>query len=114
MERNATRPVHRQLISSSEIDDGWTLSPEIETLLSKPLALGLGQRKPNASAKVDLNSASVEELCALPGIGRSRAKQIVLWRRENGPFKSPTALLAISGIGSRTIEALTPRLTSVF
>lgn len=58
---------------------------------------------------VDVNSASAEELAAaLPGIGPSKARNIIEWRETHGPFRSIEQLLEVSGIGPRTLENIRP------
>lgn len=59
---------------------------------------------------VDLNTASVADLAALPGIGESKAKAIVAWR-EATPFRSVDELRDVKGIGDKMLEKLRPRLT---
>jgi len=59
--------------------------------------------------RIDINQASVEELCTLPGIGKKRAEAIIEYRRRR-PFTRLTQLLNIRGIGKRTLEKLRPRL----
>lgn len=56
--------------------------------------------------RVDLNTAPVPELMALPGIGRSRASEIVLHRVRNGRFRVIEELLEIDGIGSGALRLL--------
>lgn len=53
--------------------------------------------------QVDLNRARVPELVALPGIGRQRARAIVLHRVRHGPFVRLSDLLEIDGIGPATL-----------
>ncbi|MGH8224450.1 MAG: ComEA family DNA-binding protein [Woeseiaceae bacterium] len=54
---------------------------------------------------VNVNTADAETIAAeLQGIGMSKAIAIVEYRKTNGPFKSADDLLAIKGIGERTIE----------
>ncbi len=56
--------------------------------------------------KININSATVEELKTLSGIGEVRAKSIVDYRESNGKFNSIDDLANITGIGSKTIEKL--------
>ena len=47
---------------------------------------------------VNINTASAEELCALPGIGTSRAADIVRYREKNGAFQTKEDIMKVSGI----------------
>ena len=60
---------------------------------------------------VDLNTAGVEELTTLPGIGESLAKRIIDYRTAHGPFESPEGLLEVSGIGEKKLEELRDYIT---
>lgn len=53
---------------------------------------------------VDLNTASEEELAAVPGLGPGRARRIVYWRLERGPFRAVEDLQHIPDIGWRGLE----------
>lgn len=55
-------------------------------------------------AKVNINTASVEELTQLNGIGPSHAAKIVEYREKNGPFKLPEDVIKVPGIGQKTFE----------
>jgi competence protein ComEA len=59
---------------------------------------------------LDINSASVAELTALPGIGPAKAAAIVAERKQE-PFRSVADLTRVKGIGERTLEELGPRIT---
>ncbi len=62
--------------------------------------------------RLDVNAADAGELAAaLPGIGAVKAAAIVAHREAHGPFESPEALLAVKGIGPKTLERLRPLLT---
>jgi len=58
------------------------------------------------SAPVDINSASVEQLDALPGIGPATAEKIVADREANGRFASADDLGRVAGIGPKKLEDL--------
>ena len=54
---------------------------------------------------IDLNVASAQEIAeTLDGIGRSKAQKIIEYRIRFGPIDTPEELLAIKGIGERTLE----------
>jgi competence protein ComEA len=55
---------------------------------------------------INLNAASVDLLVTLPGIGQSKAKAIVDYRRRNGPFKSVDEIINVPGIGPSTYELI--------
>jgi competence protein ComEA len=58
------------------------------------------------SQPVDLNSATSEQLDALPGIGPSTAEAIISYRREHGRFRSVDELLEVRGIGQAKLDEL--------
>lgn len=64
-----------------------------------------------ATASINLNTASAEQLQQLRGIGPAMAARIVDWREQEGPFTSVDQLMAIKGIGEKTLARFRDRLT---
>ena len=55
---------------------------------------------------VNINQASLEELVTLPGIGKGKAKAILSFREQNGPFTDLDSLLAVKGVGKGIVARL--------
>jgi len=66
---------------------------------------------PATAAPVNLNSASVDQLEALPGIGRATAERIVEYRQKSGGFKKAEDLMNVRGIGEKSFLKLKPLVT---
>ena len=65
----------------------------------------------SGGAKVNINTATVEELGTLPRVGPVTAQRIVDWRKEHGAFASVDELDAIDGIGPKLMESLQDLVT---
>ena len=63
------------------------------------------------SGKIDLNTATAEELMTLPGIGEKRAAAIIADREANGPFRVPEDLTRVDGIGEGILSGLIDLVT---
>ncbi len=55
---------------------------------------------------ISINSAGLEKLMTLPGIGRSTAEKIIAYREENGSFYSLEDLMNVKGIGKKKFEKI--------
>jgi competence protein ComEA len=64
-----------------------------------------------ALAAVNLNTATVDELDAVRGIGPSKAQAIVDYRSKNGPFKSVDDLKSVRGFGEKSVARIRGELT---
>jgi competence protein ComEA len=65
----------------------------------------------SAGGLVDINTASVQDLDALPGIGEVLANRIVDYREANGPYSTVDELAQVDGISPRMVETLRPLVT---
>jgi competence protein ComEA len=83
-------------------EDHWHIPTEDEVAQGPATAA----QPAGATEKIDVNSATVEELKTLPGIGDTRAQAIVSYRDANGGFSSVDDLLEVPGIGSATLESI--------
>ena len=64
------------------------------------------------SDKLDINTATAEELETLPKIGPVLAQRILDHRAEHGPFVTIGQLLDVPGIGEKTLESIAPYITA--
>lgn len=88
------------VVTSPGVATGFTSVPKPPT--SPP---------PEASGPIDINTATVEELDPLPGIGPVIADRIVDYRLEHGPFQTLEELEQVEGISMRMVEKLRPLIT---
>ena len=63
------------------------------------------------SFPVNINTADVDTLTALPGIGRVLAERIVAYRRQNDPFRAVEEIMKVEGIGEKKAEAILDLIT---
>jgi comEA protein len=72
----------------------------------------LATQGPNKAAdKVNINSASSDDLQKLPQIGPKIAQRIIDFRKQNGPFKKAEELMKVSGIGEKIYAKLKDLIT---
>ena len=63
------------------------------------------------TGKININTASVQEIAKLEKIGPSYAERIVQYRKEHGPFEKPEDLMKVKGIGPKTFELNKNKIT---
>ena len=107
-----------------QVDDGEQIVVGMAPVKGQPAVLGSsvspGSAAPGPSsstsrpakgaptALINLNTATVEQLDTLPGVGPVRAAAIVAWRNANGKFTSVDQLAEVDGIGPGRLEKLRP------
>jgi competence protein ComEA len=62
------------------------------------------------SGKLNLNTATEDQLMVLPSVGPAKAERIVTWRKKNGAFKRTADLRRVKGFGYKTFKKLEPYL----
>jgi competence ComEA-like helix-hairpin-helix protein len=97
----AAAPIVQPLLDSTGDGDPLAHRDSIRQL-AMPLA---------DSERIDPNTAPVEELERLPGVGPSLAKRIVALRQSQGPFPTVQSMAEVRGIGPALLARLTPHLT---
>ncbi len=63
------------------------------------------------NSAIDINSAGVDDLVQLPGIGQKTAERILSYRQENGKFQSIEDLMNVKGIGQKKFNKLKSSVT---
>ena len=66
---------------------------------------------PGEDKRVNLNTATLEELDALPGVGPSTAKNIIAYREAHGGFAAPEEIMNVKRIGEKTFDKLKAHIT---
>ena len=80
-------------------------------LATMALAGNAAATKQTPSSPVNINTASIEQLMEVPGIGEAKAKAIVEYR-SGSPFKTTAELLNVKGIGEKLLAKITPYVTA--
>lgn len=89
-----------------------TQLPQIDSNLSQPQSTSpTSAENVFIDGKININTASVDELVLLPNIGKTLAQRIVDYRQINGYFQSIDDLTKVSGIGQTKIDQLSNYIT---
>lgn len=88
-----------------KLTDGEQLAVGVPATSAVPAGSGA------AASKIDLNSATAEQLDSLPGVGEVTARRITDWRTQHGGFASVEQLRDVDGIGASKFEKLREQVT---
>lgn len=80
-------------------------------IISLLLALSLSSFAAFAADKININTASADELQLLNGVGPSTANAIVQYREQNGAFASVEDLVNVKGVGEKKVAGLAEQVT---
>lgn len=94
--RNFGRPHRNSLSLRSETSAAAVSAEQTASATESPVPEG----------PVNLNTATLEQLDTLPGIGPSLARSIIDYREAYGPFQSVGDLMNVTGIGEKRMEAI--------
>lgn len=96
-------PVSGQPTALGSSVGSGTTSPPVS---GPPKTSGQGKPPAKPAAALDLNTATLEQLDALPGVGPVTAAAIVAWRQANGKFTNVDQLADVDGIGPARLDKL--------
>ena len=118
-------PLGSRIVAAVEAAGGFTLDAATEAInLAEPLQDGMQVKVPSVheaaeanllqerakQGLVNINKATEEELCTLPGIGQSKAVAIMKYREENGPFQHTEDMKNVPGIGENLFSQIEDRI----
>ncbi|HVV84235.1 MAG TPA: helix-hairpin-helix domain-containing protein [Kofleriaceae bacterium] len=90
-----------------------TAGPDTDVSGGDAAAATDGTRAPGGkrvTGRLNLNTATAEQLMLLPGVGPAKADRVITWRRRNGTFHRVADLRRVKGFGYRTVKRLEPNL----
>ena len=74
--------------------------------------LAVAAAKPAPTGKVNINTASAEQLTTLPGVGPKLAARILEYRQKSGAFKSVSELMNVRGVGEKNLKKIEQYLSA--
>lgn len=95
--------IEKECVCPNIENDGCINDKIEDTISNKP---------DNNNGLININSATLEELMTIPGIGKQKAEAIVKYRQENGNFNSIEDIKNVSGIGNSLYESIKAYITT--
>ena len=79
---------------------------------AEAIPAGVTSKETSKEGKVNINTATVEELKTLKGVGDKKAEAIIEYRKKNGSFKTKEDLMKVRGIGKKLFESFQERIVT--
>lgn len=79
---------------------------------AKEIPAGATSKEEAKEGKVNINTATVEELKTLKGVGEKKAEAIIEYRKKNGSFQTKEDLMKVRGIGKKLFESFQERIVT--
>ena len=79
---------------------------------AEEIPAGATSKEATKEGKVNINTATVEELKTLKGVGEKKAEAIIEYRKKNGSFKTKEDLMKVRGIGKKLFESFQERIVT--
>ena len=79
---------------------------------AEEIPAGATSKEEAKEGKVNINTATVEELKTLKGVGEKKAEAIIEYRKKNGSFKTKEDLMKVRGIGKKLFESFEERIVT--
>lgn len=83
----------------------------LNTILKDGDVITIPYQTSNDMKRISINTATLDELCTLDGIGESTANNIILYRENNGLFSTIEDLKNVKGVGEKKFEKIKERIT---
>ncbi|WP_416653893.1 helix-hairpin-helix domain-containing protein [Bacillus amyloliquefaciens] len=93
---------------AEQLQDGTVVYIPSEGEKENPPKTAAGEKE---NASVNINTASLDELQAIPGVGQKKAEAIIAYREENGRFQTAEDLKNVSGFGEKSFERIKTSIT---
>ena len=79
---------------------------------AEAIPAGVTSKETSKEGKVNINTATVEELKTLKGVGEKKAEAIIEYRKKNGSFQTKEDLMKVRGIGKKLFESFQERIVT--
>ena len=79
---------------------------------AEEIPAGETRKEATKEGKVNINTATVEELKTLKGVGEKKAEAIIEYRKKNGSFQTKEDLMKVRGIGKKLFESFQERIVT--